>query len=422
MNQRTIERKVEISGKGIHSGKPVRMVLLPAEAGKGIEFCRVDLPGRPVIPASIDQVYSAERSTNLGKPPVIVRTVEHFLATAAQLGYDNLVVEVDSEELPIVDGSALPFVEIFQQAGTLDQGIPKSFIKIKEPVWVHEEKSIIIGFPKDDFHITCVTEYDHPVIGVQIFNSMINDRIFIEELAGARTFGFMEEIEKLRQRNLALGGDLSNALVITSDGYLSPLRYPNEIVRHKTLDLIGDLALLGGVIHGWIIAVRPYHSLNVSFGKKLNEIRRQKVLGIREIMDVLPHRYPFLMVDRVLEIEDNKRAVGVKNVTVNEPFFQGHYPGNPIMPGVMLIEAMAQVGGLMLLRSRTSENRVPYLAGIDRFRFRKPVGPGDQIIIEANLLGSKGGIGKVHVEARVKDKVVGEGNIIYALVEDKKSE
>ncbi|MCL5036668.1 MAG: UDP-3-O-acyl-N-acetylglucosamine deacetylase [Chloroflexi bacterium] len=431
MKQKTIAAKVEIEGKGIHSGCASKMVILPSDAGSGIVFRRVDLPGKPLIPVMLSGVYSVERSTNIGKPPEIVRTVEHFLAAAFQTGLDNLLVEIDAEEVPILDGSALPFVDLLKQAGEKEFDAPRKCFKIDEPVWIQEGKSIIIGLPGDEFHITCVTEYDHPVVGVQLFESVIDERTFAVELAGARTFGFMAEIEKLRQRNLALGGDLDNALVITDDGYLSPPRFPDEIVRHKALDLVGDLSLLGKKIRGRIIAVRPYHSLNVRFGKileqKISEVttsdsRRQKVLDIRDVMKILPHRYPFLMVDKVLEIEDNQRAVGVKNVTFNEPFFQGHYPGRPIMPGVLIVEAMAQVGGLMLLKTKSKENRVPYLAGIDKFRFRKPVYPGDQLIIEATLIGSKGGIGKVHAEAKVDGSLVAQGDIMYALVEDKKDE
>ncbi|MFH1454158.1 MAG: UDP-3-O-acyl-N-acetylglucosamine deacetylase [Armatimonadota bacterium] len=421
MKQKTLKQELEFSGIGLHSGTEVKVRLIPREENYGIKFKRVDLPGTPEIELCPAGVLSTVRSVSVGTKNCNVRTVEHLLAALYAYGVDNLLIEVSGEEIPALDGSALPFAAEIK-SHLLEQNADKSYLIIKEPFSFKKGDSFITAHPADELKITTLVNFNHPMVGAQSFDFIKEKNDFLSEVAPARTFGFWEEVESLKERNLALGGSLDNAVVIKQDSIMTKLRFDDEIVRHKGLDLIGDLAVLGKPLKAHIYAYKSSHSLDIDFIKRLPVVKEGTVadINIKEIFGILPHRYPFLLVDRILELENDKRSVGIKNVTINEPFFNGHFPGNPIMPGVLIIEAMAQVGGIMLLNGRRDKKITPFFAGIDKVKFRKAVVPGDQLLIEADVISLRSNqMGKVKVIAKVEDKVVAEGELMFALVVEK---
>lgn len=417
--QKTIARTVSYRGVALHLGKETTLTLEPASTGEGIVFIREDLAHSPGISAQVNKVVGNMRGTSLGEGGVRVRTVEHILAALAGLEIDNVRVKVDGEEIPAADGSALAFVNLIQKAGVVEQGVPRQFFKIEEPLWIEEEDKRLIVLPYPGLKITYTVDFPDSSIKSQFAEFAVDEKVFIQEIAPSRTFGFVEEIEELRKKGLIKGGSLENAVVIDKDGILNKegLRFPNEPVRHKILDLIGDLYLLGRPIQAHIVAVKSGHLFNVKLIKKLEELKNKKrvLLNINDIEKVLPHRYPFLLVDRILE-QGEKEIVGMKNITINEPYFAGHFPGNPVVPAALIIEAMAQVAGVYLLSESKNRGKLAYFAGINKARFRKPVVPGDQLITRVKVLNLRSSFGKVQATSSVDGKIVAEAEFLFSLV------
>ncbi len=460
--QRTIKKIASYSGTGLHTGNKTTITFKPASLDHGITFVRKDLDGSPEIPADIDHVIDITRGTSIGKGNVKIWTVEHVLAALAGLELDNLIVELDSNEPPVGDGSSLPFVQTILEAGILEQDAPKNFLDIETPLFYSEkDKGIdIVALPSDELRITFFVDYQNPALGSQYTFLESLEKEFVKEFAPARTFSFLHEVEMLKDQGLIKGGTLKNAIVICdmdieSDelerlkskfnlkgnvfvgktGILNdvPLRFYNEPVRHKALDLLGDLYLIGVPLRAHVMAARSGHSANVALVKKIRqEYEKKKILkrypgrrkgteyllDIDAILRIMPHRYPFLLIDRVLDLEPNKKVVAIKNVTMNEPFFSGHFPGHPIMPGVLIVEAMAQAGGILLLNTVDNpDGKVVYFMGIDRVRFRRPVLPGDQIRFELKMLQYRSGTCKMEGKASVDDQLVTEATLMATIVE-----
>jgi UDP-3-O-[3-hydroxymyristoyl] N-acetylglucosamine deacetylase / 3-hydroxyacyl-[acyl-carrier-protein] dehydratase len=428
--QRTIAHPFSFEGIGLHTGKNCRVVVSPLSEGSGIRFFRSDLNAE--IPITPEAVSSTARGTTLsGDKKAIIHTIEHFLATINGCGINNLKVDMDSEEMPILDGSAAAFCDFFKKAGMVEQKKNIFPLKVTEPIELSFGDVYLKAEPAEGLELDVTISFPYPGLESQKKIFRLPEQSFESELACARTFCFEEEIEELRRQGLIKGGDLSCALVIGKKGVLNgPFRYEDEIVRHKTLDLLGDLMLLNRPLLAKVTVRKAGHRYHVElakailkkFGngtKKIKPVSKEEtMLDILEIQKILPHRYPFLLVDRILELEPNKRVVGIKNVTVNEPFFQGHFPGHPIMPGVLIIEAMAQVGGMALLTGGDENSgKILYLAGIDNARFRKPITPGDQIRFEIDVLFNRGKIAKVSGKALVDGQLAVEAEITCAIVE-----
>jgi len=440
LNQQTLNRSASFSGIGLHSGNRVNMTILPAPANSGVRFRRVDLDGKPEIEARVENVSETNRSTTLAKGNVKVHTVEHVLAALAGYGIDNAIVELDANEPPIADGSSREFCKIIQAAGILPQPEKREYFTPTEPIELHLGETTMTIFPDEQFKITC-TSADKKGRFTQFYSTEVTPKSWETELAHARTFCFYEEIEFLFKNGLIKGGSLENAVVIRDDAVLTtePLRYPEEFVRHKMLDIIGDLSLVGKPIRGHIIAVRPGHAGNCGLAKKIVEqinkpIRAAQTfsppppdkkapeplpsaegaMNIETIMQMLPHRYPFLMLDRILKMEGDT-IIGVKNVTMNEPFFQGHFPGHPIMPGVLQLEAMAQVAGILLLKRIEAANQIAYFMAAEDVKWRKPVVPGDTLVIEIEMTKIRGKIGKAKGVCKVDGEIVSEAHVTFML-------
>jgi len=407
----TVEREASLTGTSLHSGAKVRLTVKPAGAGFGYQFRRMDLADQPTIPAFLEKVKQVERATTLAEGSVKVSTVEHLLSALRGLEIDNALIELDANEPPIGDGSATPFLELLAKAGRKELEAPRSVFQIKEPVWVTApDGGYMAALPHEGFKVSC-TNSNHTAHHTQFLSIEVGADNYAKEIGRARTFVFYEEVEPLLAKGLIKGGSLENAIVIRGESVMSkePMRYPDEFVRHKILDIIGDLALFPLPIRGHILAAKPSHGLNLQFAKALLKAYRayqsslmpvenvpvgERALDINDVMKILPHRYPFLMVDRVLRFEGDAKAVGLKTVTINEPFFQGHFPGHPIMPGVLQIEAMAQVASILLLRNTENAGKLGYFMSVDKAKFRKPVMPGDALMIQVELTKSRGKIGK----------------------------
>ncbi|MFQ5677992.1 MAG: bifunctional UDP-3-O-[3-hydroxymyristoyl] N-acetylglucosamine deacetylase/3-hydroxyacyl-ACP dehydratase [Gemmatimonadota bacterium] len=410
-HQRTIGQRVSTEGLGLHTGEPVRTVLLPAPVDSGLVFRRMDLDGEPRIPGDVDEVTGVEWETVLGPHEKAVRTVEHLLAAAAAARIDNMEIQLEGPEPPALDGSASGWCRLLREAGRVEQEAEATVLAVSDPIHVTSNGSRYAALPYDGYRVSAGIEFDNPVIGRQFVSIEVAEDPFCREIAPARTFGLERWREELRSRGLALGASHENTIVVTEAG-LAPeaeLRFPDEFVRHKIIDLIGDLALVGARIQAHIVAERPGHRGNVELARRLREAGRsysritaEPVLDIQKILDYIPHRYPFLLVDRIVEFEAGRRIVGLKNVTINEPFFTGHFPDHPIMPGVLIVEAMAQVGGLLLMNEFDNpQDKVVYFMSLDDVKFRRPVMPGDQIVFELEMLQRRGrtcrmrGVGKV---------------------------
>jgi UDP-3-O-[3-hydroxymyristoyl] N-acetylglucosamine deacetylase/3-hydroxyacyl-[acyl-carrier-protein] dehydratase len=438
MSRNTIAKPASVEGIGLHLGQRCRLTFKPARAGDGVQLRRIDLDHAQAIRATVDQVSETERRTQLGNGENTVHTVEHVLAAIAAMGIDDITIEMDGPEPPILDGSAAPFYNALSTAGLASIDGQPEILTLSEPVRIIDGESVYEAFPAPNLELDVTIEFAHPLIGRQSTRICVNRESFESELSGARTFGFVREVEWLRSRGLIQGASIENAIVLDDSGIVSgPLRWTDEFVRHKTMDCIGDLALAGARVQARIVAIKPSHRGTVTLVRELMKAGsihagngkthvgktpgegRRTVYGIEEIMRVLPHRYPFLLVDRILEIEENKRVVGIKNVTINEPFFQGHFPGHPIMPGVLIVEAMAQVGGMLLLGGlEDPDTKVVYFMSLDNVRFRKPVKPGDQIVFEVEIIQIRGKIAKTRGVARVDGEVVAEAEMA-AMVRDK---
>jgi UDP-3-O-[3-hydroxymyristoyl] N-acetylglucosamine deacetylase / 3-hydroxyacyl-[acyl-carrier-protein] dehydratase len=390
-NQQTVSGSAELTGSGLHTGTPARIRFLPAEAGTGIRFRRTDLEGSPEVPVSLDNIRGTELGTTLGEGEAEVKTVEHLLAAVGAVGLDNAVIEIHGPEVPIMDGSFRPFLDALLGAGLREQDAPARVWKVSAPVsLVGPNGGHYVCAPEDALRISATIEFDHPLVRRQ-FGSFPIDGSFARELAPARTFGFLRDKDRLQEKGLALGATYDNTVVLDEEGVASgDLRFPDEFVRHKIGDLLGDLTVLGGRVQGHVVADRPSHAGNLELARAIRSSARrggEGVVDITKILQYLPHRYPMLLVDRIIDYELGKRIVGIKNVTINEPFFQGHYPGHPIMPGVLIIEAMAQVGGLLLMDAiENPDDKVVYFMTMDKVKWRRPVIPGDQIVFELEVL------------------------------------
>lgn len=463
VNQRTLKERVSLSGVGLHTGNLSTITFCPAPENHGYSFTRVDLPGNPEIPALADYVTDIARGTTLTYNEARVHTVEHVLAALNGLQIDNCRIELDANEPPVADGSALQFAEAILQTGIEEQKAPKDYIVIDQPVrFMDEARGVdIVALPNDDFRITVMVDYNNPALGSQHSGIFNLEKEFMTEFAPARTFCFLTEVEMLHKQGLIKGGSINNAVVIVdremtqdalttmlrsigftddvvlgTNGILNNnnLRFSNEPARHKLLDMLGDLALVGAPMKAQVLAARPGHASNIEFAKKIRKLNEQKklqrkyqvnktattaVLDITQILRIMPHRYPFLLIDRVTEIDAEKnQIIGYKNVTFNEPFFMGHFPEKPIMPGVLIIEAMAQIGGLLLLNTGgLMENKLVMFMGINNAKFRKPVIPGDQLVMDVTMTGRRFNTFALRAKAFVGGQLVAEADLTAAIVD-----
>jgi UDP-3-O-[3-hydroxymyristoyl] N-acetylglucosamine deacetylase/3-hydroxyacyl-[acyl-carrier-protein] dehydratase len=428
VNQRTIHDTVEMDGVGLFSGEVSHLRVSQASPDTGIVFVRGDLTNRPRIEVKPETVHSGFRNTVVANDFAQVDSVEHVLSAAFGLGLDNLEIEVRGKEVPCGDGSSRAFVDMLRRAGVVEQRSAKKEYVIQEPVSVVEGPSSLIGVPNDEgLRISFSIDYEDRLIGRQNISMPINDQTYYNEISPARTFCLKSEADEIVKRGLGGGGNPKNTLVV-EDGRVidNTLRFHDEFVRHKVLDLVGDLAALGGTVRGHIVAVRSGHAENIKFVRKLAALRTDAVEGrkgtealldIRELFKILPHRYPMLLIDRVIEMDGYRRAVGIKNVTVNEPFFNGHFPGQPIMPGVLIIEAMAQLAGALLMRKAENMRRLPVLLAIDNAKLRKTVVPGDQLRIETETLRLKSRTGEVFGKALVDGQVAAEALMRFMIID-----
>jgi len=433
MNQRTIEKETILSGVGLHTGKRATLVFKPLPEDSGINFVRVDLPGKPQIKAGVSSLLALSQSlrrTSLGNNGAEVHTVEHLMAALSGLCIDNLLIEIDNIEIPGLDGSSLNFLEAFLAAGIKDQEKPRNYLVIKEPIFVQDEGASLVVFPAEECSISYTLSYNHPLLRGQFLELKIDQQSFKSELSSARTFCLENEALLLQQSGVGCGANYDNTLVVGKEGVIkNKLRYSDEFVRHKILDLLGDLYVLGCPIKGRIIALKSGHTLNLKLLKKLDlelqklkpksaeELNLDGQLDVNMIMKILPHRDPFLFVDRILHLEKGKRVTGLKNVTINDYFFKGHFPGKPVMPGVLIVEAMAQVGGVMMLAAPENRGKLAFFLAADKIKFRKMVVPGDQIIFEVEAGKIKSKTGQVFGKALVDGKVVCEAELMFAFVE-----
>jgi UDP-3-O-[3-hydroxymyristoyl] N-acetylglucosamine deacetylase/3-hydroxyacyl-[acyl-carrier-protein] dehydratase len=456
--QHTLVASISISGTGLHTGVLVDMTLNPANPGFGIQFQRVDLPNKPIIKADCDLVTDTSRGTTLQVGDAKVSTVEHILAALVGMGIDNVLIEINGPEIPIMDGSSAPFIERIEATGVLEQDAAKAWYSIDENIFHYDESKRVemVALPALDYQITTLIDFNSPVLGTQ--HAALNTiKDFKAEISPCRTFCFLHELEALLDHDLIKGGDINNAIVVVdkpvtdeemsrlakvfkrekievkSEGYLNnlELRFPNEPARHKLLDVVGDLALIGYPIKARIIANRPGHSSNVEFAKKIKQyIKKNKhvkdvpvydpaitpVFNLEQIEKLLPHRYPFLFVDKIIELSDTV-IVGVKNITFNEWFFPGHFPGNPVMPGVLQIEALAQTGGILCINAMPEGNYDTYFLKIDNCKFKQMVKPGDSMLLKMELTAPiRRGICEMRGTVYVNGKVATEADLVAQVV------
>ena len=411
----SIRDQISLEGVGLHLGRPCTLTFRPPEAESGIVFRRMDLPGGPVTEALVRNAVASERRTQLGTGEGALHTVEHVLAAVAAHEIDDLVIEMDGPEPPILDGSAQPFFDALARVGLAPRRGEVRYLDIPDSITVTDGESVYDAEPAAHLSLRVTIDFPHPLIGRQSCEFAITPDTFARELAPARTFGFVKEVEALRARGLVLGGSTENAIVLDEQGVVdNTLRWSDEFARHKTMDCVGDLALAGRRVRARVSALKPSHRGIITLVREMLTLaaRETRMLGIDEIMKIIPHRYPFLLVDRILELEAGKRVVGIKNVTINEPFFQGHFPGHPVMPGVLIVEAMAQVGGLLLLGSVSDpESKIMYFTSLDNVKWRRPVKPGDQLRFELEMLQVRGRLCKMHGVARVDGDVACEADM-----------
>ena len=399
-------------------GELVNLTFKPAPVDHGIVFHRIDLPDEPIVQVCSDNYQAIiPRCTSLSAGDVAVNSVEHLLSALAGMGVDNLRVDIDAPECPALDGSALPYVQILQQAEIVQQDAPRTPIELTSPFAAYDDDKQLILLPADSLQISFV--YDHPKLPAQVATLAIDPETYVNEIAPARSFCFADEIELLRGQGIGKGASYDNVLVIEDDGSTSSdLRFPNEFVRHKMLDLIGDLYLVGKLPQAQVVALKSGHTLHAQLILSMAEkglIQQQDPIEIMDILEVLPHRYPMCMLDRIIEVESGKRAVGIKNLSFNEPFFQGHFPEQPVMPGVLQMEALAQLGAWLLLKELGAEGQVGYFVSIKEAKFRRPVVPGDQLRLEIEILRRRRTWARLGGKAYVGDQLAAEGELSIAL-------
>jgi UDP-3-O-[3-hydroxymyristoyl] N-acetylglucosamine deacetylase/3-hydroxyacyl-[acyl-carrier-protein] dehydratase len=419
--RRSLKGTASVNGMGLHTGAQSTVTFGPGETGRGINFRRTDLADAPLVSATADNVSAVDRRTSLGNGEAVVHSVEHVLAAVVAHELDDIVIDVDGPEVPNGDGSASAFFSALRKARPVDQEGTPIHYSVQKPFVVDEGDAHYLVAPNNAVRLNVTIEWDHPAIGRQSGCFDIDATGFAESLSRARTFGFVEEIEELRSRGLALGASDSSGIRLTREGVGTDLLWPDEFVRHKAVDLLGDLALLGGRFKGEVVANRPSHKGNLALVRSIQRVCGLKVppvMGIQEILGVIPHRYPMLLVDRIIELEEGKRVVGIKNVTVNEPFFQGHFPEHPIMPGVLIIEAMGQVGGMLLMGSfENPKDKVVYFMAIDGVKFRRPVVPGDTIRFELEMLHFRGRNCRMRGVGYVDGQVAAEAEMMARVVD-----
>lgn len=422
--QHTISKSVAVEGIGVHSGAPATLRFLPADPDTGIRFRRMDLDGTPEIPVDVDHVCCIDLGTSLGKGEAQVMTVEHVMAALSARGVDNALLELSGPEPPILDGSFKGYVDILDQAGIQEQDAPRKILEISEPVTVKlDSGEFYVAAPGEGLRISATIEFEHKTIGRQFGTFFFGEESFIEEIAPARTFGFKADAEALHAKGLARGSSLENTVVLDENGVMNDeLRFPDEFLRHKVGDMVGDLGLLGAELNVHIVAERPSHRGNVELARALKKAAARQngepIVDAQKIMEYLPHRFPMLLVDRIVEVDSGKRIVGIKNVTINEPFFQGHFPGHPIMPGVLIIEAMGQVGGLLLMDAvEKPEDYVVYFMALDNVKWRRPVVPGDQIVFELEMVQFRRHVCRMKGRGLVDGHVVAEADLMARIVE-----
>lgn len=433
--QRTIASESSFSGIGLHTGNLTTMTFRPAPANSGITFYRADLPNRPAIKADIDHVVDVSRGTTIGLNGAKVHTVEHVLAAIAGLGIDNVDIDVDANEVPVGDGSSLPFMAALKRAGLQEQDAEREYITVEQPVYYRHDDVTLSVLPADELRITMTIAYDHVAIGTQYASFSVTPDSFEKEIAPARTYCFLRDVRMLQEQGLIRGGSLENAVVIGDDEILNDdLRFPDEFVRHKILDLLGDMYLLGRPVKGHVVGVKSGHAMHVKFSQQikktlLNGHAKSEAstgatfqnLDVNAIMKVLPHRYPFLLVDRILSLEPGLHVVGIKNVTVNEPFFQGHWPIMPVMPGVLIVETMAQVSSMLMLgHDGESPGKLAFFLGIDKAKFRRSVVPGDQLVVEAETVKLRRNACRVKAVARIEGEIAAEADMLFGLMDTPK--
>ena len=438
MKQRTLAREVSIQGSALHTGDAVTLTMKPAAAGTGIVFKRVDLNGAPEIRPRVDQITDLVRATTIQSGHAKIHTVEHVLSALHGCGIDNVQIEMTASEPPIMDGSARPFVNMILQAEPVEQEADREYFELDAPVSVSRGNSSIVALPADHLKISC-TSADDRGIHTQHLSITIDPDTYMSQIAAARTFTIYEDIEELLKLGKIKGGSLDCAVVIRGDKIISkePLRFPDEFVRHKILDIVGDIMLLGQPLKAHIVATRPGHAINAELTKllfaKLEERRKgpkkkarptsvlptETSLDIRRVLETIPHRYPFVMLDRIVEFIGNDELVAIKNVTINEPYFQGHFPGNPVMPGVLQLEAMAQAAGIVMLRRTGNAGKSAFFVSADKVKFRKPVRPGDQITINAKILKVRGEkLAAAVCNCTVAGQVVSSAELMFAVIDE----